>query len=311
MKKILVIRLSSLGDIILSFPLLKKLKEKFPEAEIHFLTKKNYEEIVSINPNVDKVILLDKSLTNLRSRIKNEDYELIVDIHKNFRSFFVSMFNGNKAVRYKKGNFQKFLLVNFKVNLFKKIIPVYRKYLLTVSNYLNNEDYNFSISGLQFSKGNITGLNYIVLAPSSRHFTKTYPADKFIEYIKGLGEKKVVLVGDDSMKDKNICEYIEMKCSNILNLCGKLNIMALANILYNSEYVVCNDSAILHFSEALGKRVVAIFGSTVKEFGFYPQLKDSLAIENKNLKCRPCSHIGRKSCPEKHFKCMLEIMINY
>lgn len=310
MKKILVIRLSSLGDIILSFPLLKKLKEKFPEAEIHFLTKKNYEEIVSINQNIDRVILLDNSLTNLRGKIKNEKYDLIIDIHKNFRSVFVSMFNGKKVVWYKKENFKKFLLVNFKINLFNKIIPVFQKYLMTVKNYLSNEDYNFSYNELQFSKDNIMGMSYIVVSPSAKHFTKTYPADKFVEYINGLEEKKVVLVGDNSSRDNIICGYIESKCSNVLNLCGKLNLKALGNILYNSEYVICNDSAILHYSEAVGKRVTAIFGSTVKEFGFYPQLKDSRVFDNKNLRCRPCTHIGRKRCPERHFKCMLEVMIN-
>ena len=310
MKKILVIRLSSLGDIILSFPLLKKLKENFPKSEIHFLTKKNYEEIVSINPNVDRVILLDSSLTKLRSRIKNEKYELIIDIHKNFRSLFVNMFNGNKVVRYKKENLKKFLLVNFKINLFQEITPIYKKYLKTVNNYLNNEDYDFSWSELLFSKDNNTNMNYIVVSPSAKHFTKTYPADNFIEYIKKFQENKIVLVGDNSKKDKDICEYIQSRCSNVLNLCGKLDMKSLANILYNSEYVVCNDSAILHFSEAVGKRVVAIFGSTVREFGFYPQLKDSRVIENKYLKCRPCTHIGRDSCPEKHFKCMIEVRIN-
>ncbi len=93
-------------------------------------------------------------------------------------------------------------------------------------------------------------------------------------------------------------------------MCGKLDIPRLANILYNSEYVICNDSAILHLSESLGRKVVAIFGSTVKEFGFFPQLKDSKVLEVKGLECRPCTHIGRESCPEGHFKCMGFQLVN-
>lgn len=309
MKKILIIRLSSLGDIILSFPLLKKLKEKFPGSEIHFLTKKAYEEIVSINPNVNKVILYDGNLKETRVNSGKEDYDLIIDIHKNFRSVFVSMFNGNKVVRYKKENLKKFLLVKFKINLFKRIIPVYEKYMRTVGFSLNDSDYKFSVSELRFSKDNITGSDYIVVAPSSRHFTKTYPATKFIKYISELGNKKVVLVGDNSAKDKETCSYIEASCSNVLNLCGKLDLKALANILFNSDFVITNDSALMHFAEAVGKKVIALFGSTVKEFGFFPQLKDSSVIENLNLKCRPCTHIGRENCPLGHFKCMMELGI--
>ncbi|MEO6695739.1 MAG: glycosyltransferase family 9 protein [Ignavibacteria bacterium] len=310
MKKILVIRLSSLGDIILSFPLLKKLKEKFPDAQVHFLTKKDYEEILKMNPDVDRIMLFNNSIKDLKNIIQNEKYDLVIDIHKNLRSIYLSRNNGKEILTYKKENLKKYFLVKFKINLFNQIIPVYQKYLLTIKKYSNEDDLKFSESKLLFSKDNITDGKYIVVSPTSRHFTKTYPADGFIDYIIKLGNKKVILVGDNSKKDLETCAYIESKCINVMNLCGKLNMKSLANILYNSEYVICNDSAILHFSEAIGKRVVAIFGSTVKEFGFYPQLKDSIVIENKNLKCRPCTHIGRESCPEKHFKCMLDLKLN-
>jgi ADP-heptose:LPS heptosyltransferase len=131
-KKILIIRLSSFGDIILSFPLIKKLREKFSGSEIHFLTKNSYKDVVALNPNVNKIILLDNSLLETRSAISGESYDLIIDIHKNFRSLFVSLFNAKKVRRYSKENFRKFLLVKFKINLFKDIIPVYNKYLLAI-----------------------------------------------------------------------------------------------------------------------------------------------------------------------------------
>ena len=79
---------------------------------------------------------------------------------------------------------------------------------------------------------------------------------------------------------------------------------SLSNVIFNSDEVICNDSAILHLSEAVGKKVTAVFGSTVKEFGFFPQLKESLVIENKDLNCRPCTHIGKAFCPQTHFRCM-------
>lgn len=309
-KKILIIRFSSLGDIILSFPLIKKLKEKFQDSEVHFLTKKEYAEIVSVNPDIDKVFFLYESLWHTRANVRKEEYDLIIDIHKNIRSVFVSWLNGKKVRRYKKENLKKFLLVKFKRNLFKEITPVYKKYLLAVSEFLDSKDYDYSIIGLDFPKEKKLDYEYIVVSPSSRHFTKTYPADKFIEFINSNAGLNFVLVGDKSENDKKICDYIASNCSKVLNYCGQLNIKELASVIYNSDYVICNDSAILHLSEALGKNVVAVFGSTVKEFGFFPQLPGSKILEINNLKCRPCTHIGRESCPEKHFRCMMEIRLS-
>ncbi|MEO8665830.1 MAG: glycosyltransferase family 9 protein [Ignavibacteria bacterium] len=306
-KKILVIRLSSFGDIVLSFPLIKKLKEKFPGAEIDFLTKKEYEEVISLNPDVSSKIFWNDS-SGMRKQIRKEKYDLIIDIHKNFRSFYVSFLNSGKVRRYKKENVKKFFLVKLKLSLFKEIIPVYKKYLYTLKDYLSGSDHEFTLSDLNFDRGRFTDETYIVISPASRHFTKTYPKEKFVEFINKLNGK-VVLVGSDTENDKVICDYIQKNCHNIINLCGKLNIKELANILYNSEYVMCNDSAVLHLSEAVGKKVVAIFGSTVREFGFFPQLKNSKVFEIKALQCRPCTHIGRNECPLGHFRCMREIQL--
>ncbi len=309
-KKILVIRLSSLGDIILSFPLIKKLNKTFPDAEIHFLTKKEYADAAALNPYIDKIIKYGSSVSETRKEINIGKYDLILDIHKNFRSIFISIFNGSKVRRYHKDNFRKFLLVKFKWNLFREIIPVYKKYILTISDLIKEDDTEFTVSELTFDKKRNYDYNYIVISPSSRHFTKTYPAEKFIDYINSNPDKKYILTGDNSDRDKNICSHIESKCSNTLNLCGKLDINNLAGVIYHSEYVICNDSAILHLAEALGKKVTAIFGSTVKEFGFFPQLEQSEVIEVEGLECRPCTHIGRESCPLGHFKCM-EMIDNY
>ncbi|MDQ3020812.1 MAG: glycosyltransferase family 9 protein [Bacteroidota bacterium] len=306
-KKILIIRLSSLGDIILSFPLLKKLKEKFPGSEIHFFTKKDYGELLLLNPLVDKLILFDDSLKMSRKQLGYENYDMILDLHKNFRSILVSIFNGKTIHRYKKEDFKKFLLVKFKINLFKEIIPVYKKYMQTIKEHLHSDDYNFVTSQLNFDKVRFILDDYIIISPSSKHFTKTYPADEFIKYINSNKEKKFVLIGDRSRNDEEICKYIELKCDSVLNLCGKLSLSKLANVIYYSRFVICNDSAVLHFAEALGKKVTAIFGSTIKEFGFFPQLTQSEVLEVNNLQCRPCTHFGRESCPEGHFKCMKEI----
>ncbi|MBK9334485.1 MAG: glycosyltransferase family 9 protein [Ignavibacteria bacterium] len=306
-KKILVIRLSSLGDIILSYPLLKILRKKFPEAEIHFLTGKNYSEVLRLNENTDRIIEAKKDREVTRKEIQDEKYDIILDIHKNLKSIYFSKNNAPDVRRIVKNNFKKFLLVKFKINLFKEIIPVYKKYLLTIADYLNKDDYKFSVSDLKVPSIEGFDFKYSVIAPSSRHFTKTYPAEKFIEFINTKSNETFILTGSSDNRDMEICDKINSACVNTRNLCGKLSIPELAAVIKKSGYVISNDSAILHLSEALGKKTTGIFGSTVKEFGFFPQLETSGVIEIKDLKCRPCTHIGLPACPEKHFKCMMDI----
>ncbi len=308
-KKICIIRLSSLGDIILSFPLAAKLKRKFPDAELHYVTRAKYKDAAGLQPSIDKILLLEDSLNDLRKKMKDEKYDLIIDIHKNLKSLYLKTFNARKTVAYKKDTIKKFLLVKFKLNLFERIIPVWERYLLAaeklIGEYGDFETGTLKIENQKFVEG-----DYIVIAPSARHFTKTYPAVKFIEAVRKFREMsdlKIVLTGDGSERDTTICKIVESNCDGMMNLCGKLSIKELASVLAGSKAVFCNDSAVLHLAEAVGKRVTAVFGSTVKEFGFFPQLPGSAVMEVNELSCRPCTHFGRESCPLGHFKCMNEI----
>lgn len=305
-KKILVIRLSSLGDIILSFPLLNILRKKYPAADLHFLTKEKFSEVIMLNPNVDKIIETDKNLSITKNKIVNEKYDLILDIHKNMKSIYLTTGIGVEVRRIVKNNLMKMLLVKFKINMFKEIISVYKKYILTLNDNLNEDELKFTTSDLLISEETRFDFPYSVISPTSRHYTKTYPADNFIEFIHTRENETFILTGSSDKTDKEICSKINSECKNTINLCGELSISELASVIKGSEYVICNDSAVLHISEALNKKTYAIFGSTVKEFGFFPQLNTSEALEISGLKCRPCSHIGLPECPEKHFKCMME-----
>ena len=303
-QKILVIRFSSLGDIILSFTLLRKLRRKFPETQIDFATKPEFADAVNLCGMTNEILLLKSGVKDLRRVIAERKYDIIVDIHNNLKSVNVSSMNSHRIVRVKKDRFRKFLLVNGKINLFSEIIPVYKKYLLAARELLEENDLNFETSELMFKEIVVPEKRYIVIAPSSKHFTKTYPVNKFISLIKSLIETKVVLVGSDSETDKNICSKIESECSGVINYCGRLELQELVHAIMRSELVISNDSAIMHLAEAVNKKVVAIFGSTVKEFGFYPQLQTTKVYEQNGLACRPCSHIGLSECPVISFACM-------
>jgi ADP-heptose:LPS heptosyltransferase len=303
-EKILVIRFSSLGDIILSFTLLRKLRRKYPEAKIDFATKPEFAEAVKLCGITNEIILLNSGVKNLRQMIAGKKYDFIIDIHNNLKSIYVSLMNSHRIERVKKNRFRKFLLVNGKINLFNEIIPVYRKYLLAARDLLKEDDLNFETSELKFKEFVLPEKRYIVIAPSSKHFTKTYPVSKFITLINSLNETEVVLVGSDSETDKSICTKIETECSGVINYCGRLELQELVLVIMRSDLVISNDSAIMHLAEALNKKVVAIFGSTVKEFGFYPQLRTTKVFEQNGLTCRPCSHIGLPDCPVLSFACM-------
>lgn len=262
-----------------------------------------------MNQNIDLVLSYYKeSNLKLRKIIKRNDYDVILDLHNNFRSRLSTFFLRPKIFRYKKQYFKKFMLVKFKINLFHEVIPVYQKYINSCSKYLNLYDKSFKPTELIFFTDRLIKDKYIVVAPSSRHFTKTFPEYKFAEIIKSV-KKKIVLISGKVKSETDVCKRLSALSKNSINYGGKLKYEAVANVIYNAELVICNDSGILHLAEALGKKVIVIFGSSVREFGFYPQLSSTIIFENNNLKCRPCSHIGRKYCPEKHFNCMEDINV--
>jgi len=306
-KKILIIRLSSFGDIVLTYPFVTALNKSFPGSQIHFLVKEKFSSLVKMHKGIDKIIIFkNEPVSELRKLIKENSYDLILDIHKNIRSVFSTVFLKPKIVRYKKGTLKKLLLVSMKLNLIKDTIPVYKRYLFALHKLHYLDNFDFTTTDLNFSKEPIIKEPYILVAPASKHFTKTLPKEYFEGVIKEMRSKKIVLIGDNAESDKSICNYLEKNSDNIINLCGKSDFNTLANLIYNSELVLCNDSGVLHLAESLGKNIITFFGSTVKEFGFYPQLKSTYVFENNNLKCRPCTHIGKSECPKKHFKCMNE-----
>ena len=311
MKKILIIRFSSFGDIVLTFPFINSVKKSFPDTEIHFLTKLVYSDLTALHTGIDSTITFSNdSLTDLRKTIKENKYDFIFDIHNNLRSRFVTFFTNTKVLRYRKNNFKKLFYIVFGKNLFKSIIPVYEKYILAGKIVFKDLSTDYSTSDLKTGEGKTFDSKYFVLAPSSKHFTKTLPSDKFYGIIKNYPYKKFIITGSDNETDRKICSEIESAFANVTNLCGKTDYKELARIVKYSEGVICNDSGLLHLAESLGKKVIVFFGSTVKEFGFFPQLKSTEVYEINNLKCRPCTHIGKSYCPKGHFKCMNEININ-
>jgi heptosyltransferase-2 len=308
--RILIIRLSSLGDVLLATPLIRILKNNFPGIEIGFVTKSQYADGLKLNPHINRLFLFepqDEKIPNLIEELKKQSYDLVIDLQNNLRSKKITDSLDIKTVRFYKHSFDKFLLVNFKINRLKNTPPIPERYLLTIPGLkpdgaglelYTKEEPSFLLKG----KTNLIGI-----APGSKHFTKRWPKEYF-EYLGKLLIKtgyQVVLFGGKD--DITICAEISERIENSINLCNNDDLLQTAADIKECLAFVCNDSGLMHAACAVKVPVLALFGSTVKEFGFIPYKNSNLILENNSLTCRPCSHIGRKRCPRGHFRCMLDL----
>lgn len=322
----MVIRLSSLGDVILTTPLLKILKQQYPDARIDYCTKEEFASVLKFNPNIDNLIPVDNNidfggLRDLKKSVKKAKYDLIIDLHSNLRTFYLTLFTHAKLLKFRKNSFRKFLLVNFKINLMKKLPPISERYIQTLNmmrdkpadkyniipEIYTDENSRKKVDSL-FKELNIPADSKLIcIIPRTRHFTKTYPAEYFAELITQFDKSyRFLLVGKGN--DKINIDIIKSKTSNkVFDLYDKLSVLELAEVMKRCSLVISGDTGPMHIAESLNIPLIMIAGSSVKEFGFYPQSKNCVVIENEELSCRPCSHIGRSECPLKHFKCMREI----
>ncbi len=308
--KILVLRFSSIGDIVLTTPVLRCLKTQKPEFQIHYATKKQYRGLLVNNPYIDKLHLLDGSLADLVAELKQENFDLIVDLHNNLRTVNLWSQLRVKRVKFDKLNWEKWLMVRLKVNMlpYEHIVD---RYLETVSDLgiVNDE------KGLDYLIPETTTLSdfnlpdsYTVYALGAQHNTKKLPLSKQIELCNSVNQP-IVLIG--GKEDAEAGEKLSSACNNTINLCGQLSIDQSALLMKNAIKVYSHDTGMMHIAAALCKPIVSIWGNTIPEFGmtpYYPASFDdsnSTILEVDNLKCRPCSKIGFDTCPKGHFKCMM------
>lgn len=308
-KKILIIRLSSLGDILLSTPLVRTIKSKYPDAAIDFLLRKEYGDVYRCNPHLNKLYLYNNDNTGeLIKELELNSYDLVIDLQNNLRSRKITEKLNTRVTRFRKKTIDKFLLVHFKINRLKNAPQIADRYAESIPGFsLDNEGLEI-FTDCKEQDHLILPENSIGFCPGSRHFTKMYPEKYFIDLGNILTEKgfRIILLGGKS--DIDICSRISSAINNSINLCSNNNLLLTVNYMKQCKCIVCNDSGLMHLGCAAKVPVITIFGSSVKEFGFTPYTSvKSLILENNSLSCRPCSHIGRSECPLKHFKCMIEI----
>jgi heptosyltransferase-2 len=310
--KILAVRFSSLGDIVLTVPLLRKLREKNPGAVIDYLTKQRYSQFLKELNYIDNVIearddINFRELKRLKSVISENKYDVIYDLHNNLKTLYLKIFQKSLIRTFRKYSLRKYIYVNLKINLLKNILPVYKRYLQTGNFYNGFTTEKFTVNGHNIlSEYNIPDEKTIIcIAPVSRHFTKTYPAEYYSRFIEMFDADKYAFVIVGTADQKNSAEALNS--TNVINLCGKTDLRELMGIIQKSSLMISGDTGPMHIAEMLGIPLIMLAGSSVREFGFYPQSADAVVIEVSNLPCRPCSHIGRNFCPKNHFRCMKDI----
>lgn len=330
--KVLVIRFSSIGDIVLTTPVVRVLKTQLNDAEVHFATKDKFAVLVESNPYIDKVQVLGKSLLGFIKQLKAERYDYVIDLHHNLRTCIIKNALGVKAYSFDKLNLKKWLLVNLKINRLPNVHLVDRcldtlkplglKADALGLDYFIPEKDNVPMDWLppEFQKG------YVAYAMGAQHNTKKLPLKRMIELCDKIN-KPIVLLG--SKEDVETAEVIRTfferpelsdyetgltelgKKTIIFNACGKFNVNQTASLIKNAKYVFAHDNEWMHIAAALKKEVFSIWGNTIPEFGMYPYRTKFTVLENKKLSCRPCSKIGHAACPKGHFKCMNENVFDF
>jgi lipopolysaccharide heptosyltransferase II len=314
--KVLVIRFSSLGDVLLTTPVLRCLKKQKPDCHIHFLTKSSNFELLYKNPNIEKIFVLQDSIKQTVKSLAEEKYDLVIDLHNNRRSRRVRNKLRCKNVVYRKENIHKWLTILTKHDWMSGR-HVVQRYMQAVENlgvvddgagldlFLPEEVCGEAFKTRTIGKytiASITDRPYVAVPCGAQHETKRIPLDKLM-ILTSLIKTRVVLLGDKSDKHR-IRDWGAQFGPNVVNLCGKTSLLESAALIRDAAAVVTPDSAMMHVAAAFKKPLIAVWGATKASFGFAPFRTPHIDCRVSGLWCRPCSRMGTTRCPLGHFKCM-------
>lgn len=330
----LIIRLSSVGDVVLSSLLVRTFRKKFPSTRLDFLVKEEYAGLLQHNPHLHEVLTFPRDgsfadLRRLRRDIQKRRYDVIIDIHDSMRSRLLCV-GAARVLRIKKRKLARFLLVTFKWNLYDRLggaPPVALRYLETVHQFAVEDDglglelfflpeANENVQAIVNKAGFGATERFIGLCPAAKHGNKMWPHERFAvagaELVRAHG-LPVMLFGVDD--ERALCEEIARGIKALapnartITLAGRLSLPETAAAMDRCVVVLTNDSGLMHMAAARKRPVVAVFGPTVRELGFFPFGTRHIVVEHPALACRPCTHIGLPACPQGHFKCMNEIAV--
>lgn len=311
--KILIVRFSSIGDIVLTSSVVRAIKNQLSNVEIHYLTKEQFSAIVSSNPNIDRVFTMQKSIDEVVEDLKKEQYDHVIDLHNNIRTVSLKRKLKRPSSTFNKLNIQKFFLVRFKINRMPKIHVVERYFeavkAIGVQNDQQPGDYFIpevdqinTVTELGFVPN-----EFVALAIGAQFKTKQMPLDLLLKIVDA-STQPVVIVGGTI--DRNVALEILSKTTNkhVVNTCGDYNLNQSASIVSQCSKLITNDTGMMHIAACFNVQIVSVWGNTTPDLGmyaYYPNQPEKFSIHQvEGLNCRPCSKIGFQECPKKHFNCM-------
>ncbi|MFM6934945.1 MAG: glycosyltransferase family 9 protein [Flavobacteriales bacterium] len=312
--KILIIRFSSIGDIVLTFPVITAIKSANPQAEIHYATKATFEGLLQGSKEIDQVHLLGSSFNDFKQEIKAQSFDFIIDLHHNLRSRRLTFGLSGKLARFNKLNRKKWLLTRFKWNTLPNL-HIVERYLDTLK--VLGIPYDHSPSPAFFIPKNeevqldnkfpALQSNFVALVIGAQFNTKKLPKEKWLELIQQVNEPMIILGGK---MDQEMADWLMQRASNktLISACGELTILQSASVVSQAKTVITHDTGMMHIAACFEVQILSIWGSTTPDFGMSPYRLKSSNLDHvfqvNGLKCRPCSKIGFQTCPKGHFNCM-------
>lgn len=321
LNNILVLRLSSIGDIILTTPFLRALRRRFPDCTVQYAVRREFSELLRYNPHIDRLITVDITegrnvLRGLNLALTRERFDAVFDLHNNFRTRVLRNGVARRLHTMDKRAWRRLLLVTAHVNFYQTVVPVAERYIETGREYGLRpdagppeihfpEDVRGSARLRLRAAGWRTDTPLVGMCPGAKHFTKRWPAERWTELARLLFARgyHVALLGSDAERD-TAEEIRAVDPSRVHDCTGRLSLLETAAAMTFCRALFTNDSGLMHMGTAAGRPVVAVFGSTVREFGFFPYNTPSAVLEVDGLRCRPCTHIGRADCHRRHLGCL-------
>ncbi len=312
-KKILVLRFSSIGDIVLTFPVVAALKAAYPDCQIDYVTKPAFRHLLEACPGLSHIFTLESSIRQLRKDINFQSYDAVLDLHNNLRTLLLTAFSGVKVYKYPKNNWNKWLLTRFKIKQERRQ-HVVERYLSTLKQAFGLEvlapenPYEIPESE-QFSIQDATGFTprkYVAFAIGAQFATKRLPTDLMIKLLQKMEHPLVLLGGKEDQPTAHEIVAV-LGGEKVVSMVGQLNIHGSAWLVKNAAALLTHDTGLMHIGACFEVPIHLIWGNTVKDFGMYPfrlEQENCFQYEVENLKCRPCSKIGFQNCPKGHFACM-------
>ena len=309
--KILFLRFSSIGDIVLTFPVVKAVSEQVENVEIHYATKIQFKDLLIACKSIDKVHFFENRTSEIWEDLKSQNFDYVIDLHYNIRTIKLTRILKIKTFRFPKLNIQKWIMVKLKWDLLpeKHVVDRYFEALRPLGIKNENKNNQFHIPDRYLLTLNDWGLevkSYLAIALGAKYKTKQLPLAKLLAIINQI-DHDIVLLGGKTESDlaKQIISNFQNR--KIVDLVGKLSILESAYIVKNAASLLTNDSGLMHIASCFDVPIHITWGNTISKFGMYPYKPENpnltLSYEVK-IKCRPCSKIGFSKCPKGHHNCL-------